>query len=77
MRPNIDCLTGLIADMLCPSPLFIQLSVASLYFELDGLLVRFLISCIWAGGRRGRMSMLESLSAPVRSIICPDDFAQV
>lgn len=49
MRPNIDCLTGLIADMLCPSPLFIQLSVASLYFELDGLLVRFLISCICAG----------------------------
>lgn len=50
MRPNIDCLTGLIADMFCPSPLFIQLSVASHYFDLDGLLVaRALISCMWAG----------------------------
>lgn len=64
MRPNIGILTGLVADMFCPSPLFIQLSVASRYFELDGLLVaRTLISCMWAGGRRGRMAMLESRSA--------------
>lgn len=70
MRPNIDCLTGLLADMFCPSPLFIQLSVASHLIELDGLFVRLLISCMWAEGRRGRMAMLESLSAPVRSIIC-------
>lgn len=60
MRPNIGGLTGLLADMLCPSPLFIQLSVASLYLELDGLLVaRTLISHIWAGDRRGRMAMLD------------------
>lgn len=77
MRPNIGGLTGLIADMFCP-PFFIQLSVASYYFELDGLLVaRSLISCIWAGDRRRRMSMLDRRFAPVRSIICPDEFAHV